>query len=246
MELLQSQYCTIEGSLSAASDSGKIHFRAVDRNIRGPYVIFLYPCRHRPGTPLNALFELMRWLRSTWRLRLLVGLLAVSLLPFMGVLPEQQTWTASQSQASWLRAQVDTTPDREVQEAFDRAIEAATSSEARSLHAFLQVFADAYVEQAPGQSLSDLFDAPDLGGERLIRYLKQRFTHVSTLALVPRLLFSAQAASSLSSDRLMAVGTTALPPASSLVAAAWTAVRGDVWIGSVPVRVLFPAQPMGP
>lgn len=189
----------------------------------------------------------MRWLRSTWRLRLLVGLLTASLLPFMVVMPEQQGLTATQSQADWLRSQVRVSLDAEAQEAVDGALDAAEAAEARTLDAFIRAFADAYAQQSAEPSLGDLFDAPDLRGERLVRYLQQRVAHVSGVAVFPRIGSAVQAATSgPSPDRLMTVGSTVPSAWSRVLTSAWTTVRSDAWTVVVPVRMLFTAQPMGP
>jgi hypothetical protein len=213
-----------------------------------PSTLFSYAfVQRRAGHQSNGLVSVfMRALRSTWRLRLLVGLLMVSLLPISVVMPESHGPTAASSQAEWLRSQVRVSLEGEPKAAFEHALNEATEVRARSLHGFLRAFADAYVTQAPEQPLAELFDAPDLSGERLIRYLQQRYAHISGVAALPRIFFSTYAASSPSSDRAMATG--ALVPATwhRALATAWTVLRSDAWTVVIPVRTLFSAQPMGP
>ncbi len=163
------------------------------------------------------------------------------------VLPEPHRPAANSSQADWLRSQVHMALDGAVEADFEHALSAAQDAQPHSLHGFLRTFAEAYRTESPDRPLADLFGAPDLSGERLIRYLQQRFAHVSGMAALPRLLLLTYAAAHPSPDRTAAasafVGGAWQQHA---LATAWTAIRGDVWTVVIPLRTLFPAQPMGP
>lgn len=189
----------------------------------------------------------MRWLRSTWRLRVLVALMAASLLPLAIVMPEQASLSAAaQPQADWLRAQVENQPEGAAREAFEQAIEEAHASGAQTLDDFLQAFTEAYQHQATGPSLAELFEAPDLSGEQLICYLQRRYAQVSGVAAVPRIRLTAKAASSPSLDRSLSTISTA--PVSFLwsVALGSSIRRIDVRTWGCLIHILFSAQPLGP
>ena len=194
----------------------------------------------------------MRWLRSTWRLRSLVMLLMASLLPVTVVVPGQSAVdSATSSHADWLRTQVEATPEEDVQDAFEEAIEvAATSSDAQTLQGFLEVFKDAYEAQNPSQSLAELFGMADRSSDAIVRYLKGQLSEGLELAPLPRLsvsLLMQAAPTATSTDRTASTSEAAAPPLTAMPgmdAAVERWVKGLVVVQEV--RTLFTAYPRGP
>lgn len=188
----------------------------------------------------------MRSLRTTWRLRSLTVLLAVSLLPMTVVVPSSTALPpADDAQADWLRAHIEA-PSADDKAAVEAALEAVRAEPTVTLRDFLRAFASAYQQHAPDRSLGQLFGLPELGGDALLNYLQQRVPQVSGWATVLHRLTSAKSLSgSPASPRLL--GTRFVLPDMARVARKWvrpTAARGEHVFCAL--RTLFSAQPMGP
>ena len=188
----------------------------------------------------------MRSLRTTWRLRGLAVLLAVSLLPMTAVVPSSTALPrASDAQADWLRARIDAASAEE-DAAVEAALEAAADEPTPTLHAFLRAFASAYQQHAPDRSLGHLFGTPDLSGDALIHYLQQHVAQISGWATVPHRLTAAQGTAG-SSVVPRVAGTLSALPGMARVGLRWAIPNGSRGQHVIcALRTLFSARPMGP
>ncbi len=208
----------------------------------------------------------MQRLRSPHVLRLLVAVLALSLLPSVlaGPLGLRQAAEATEAtRAAWLRGQVRAPLGPEAQAAFDRALATALAADAPTVGAFVGHFARAYAAdyaaadyatdavEAPSLApVAALFAAPDLPPDALARYLQGRVPALGGVALPPsRVLRSALAAwTAPAPDRPAAPHATLAPPASALPLQVLLGARA---LASEAPRTpslwsLFSAQPLGP
>lgn len=188
----------------------------------------------------------MRSLRTTWRLRGLTVLLAVSLLPMTVVLPSSAALPqASDAPADWLRKHIQAA-SAEDEGAVEAALDAATDAPAATLQDFLRAFAHAYQQHAPDRPIGYLFGTPGLSGDALIHYLQRHVPQLSGWATVaPRLTAAAATAGSTAPPR--ALGTPVAQPCAARTALGQgQPVRPRLPQVICSVRTLFSARPLGP
>lgn len=224
------------------ADSEKIHATRFRERSRGQYIHNL----NSPFFPVRALPR-MRTLRSTWRMRLLVAVLAASLLPVAFALPGGSAQPAEPSaQADWLRAQLAAQPLEEAAQAdVDRALQAAAQApEARTLDGFLAAFVEAHA--APERLAEALGLSSGLSASALVQHLQQRFLRLAGLA-APRISLAAAVPSGPTLTRLSLTAARAVAVPDHFFRSARSSRMAPQPVRIVSsLRTLFAAQPLGP
>ena len=183
----------------------------------------------------------MRCLRATWGKRLIVALLALSLVPLV-VVPVKRAaqGTSAEVYADWLRGQLGDAADA----VFEEALALTQAQHPRSFDAFLKAFLDAYERLSPTKPL--VYAAAGLSGDALALYLRGRFQRLGGDLLAMRVVLQAAA---VTSGKLpgRVLGLTAGPAPSKL--ASWVQ-QVEVPAGRtfvvMPLRLLSAAFPLGP
>lgn len=195
----------------------------------------------------------MHWFRSTWLSRVLVAVLAVGMLPMMGLhLPEGPETSAK---ARWLQAQVVSPLSADAQRVVDRALSEADAQNAGSLQAYTQAFAEAYEaasDELPSASpvsdlptLGALFDAPDVDATALYAHLQGKTVLGGPPAVLPR-LHAASVASLTAPPRSL---SATVPPSGVPSAPVFTDTslqQAATAVFACCLRLLWSAQPLGP
>lgn len=213
------------------------------------YGIFSPYVRYRKDSIIRLSSSQMRALRSTWRVRMLAGLLAASLLSMVFLPVGQEVSTkGTASYAAWLRAQVKGEQVKgETDAAFDEALTAAEASKAHSLHGFLTAFIEAYVEEASSEELAKAFAAGDRSGAELLRYLERHYLRLAGGEQLGYGSLAAAAPPLLKLDRLAnAVPGAHLLQCLDTLGSAQLAPWAHTPLFVFSLRTLFSAQPLGP
>lgn len=195
----------------------------------------------------------MRSLRSTWLRRVLVAVLAIGMLPMMGLQVPDGPQTSAK--ARWLQAQVVGTLSADAQRLVDRALSEADARNARTLQAYTQAFAEAYegavASPVPASSAPDLptlgalFDAPDVDAAALYAHLQDKTVLGGPPAVLPRLHAASVTSLTAPPRSLAAVGATSLAPSAPALTDT-SLQQTDARVFACCLRLLWSAQPLGP
>lgn len=183
----------------------------------------------------------MRWVRSTYFVRLIAGVLVASMLPaLIGPASQASAFSLQGSYEVWIRAQLRTPADEVVEEALDRVSEESTST----ISEYVSAFVEALAALDPGTSAAKIFTDQKLTDEALIAYLQRRYTEIAPEAVVPRLRpMAAPVASSLMS---MGSAATIVPATTFDSFLNSLVVQKRATEHVLPLRILSSARSQGP
>ena len=185
----------------------------------------------------------MRRVRRPSYLRLLAGLVILSMLPALFV-PSGggASAAAAGTYSRWIRAQLRVPAD----EAINAALEKASNSPSSTFESFVEAFLDAYEESRPEQSAAFAFTEDDLSDDALIAYLQRRYTEIGEEGVLPRTYLTTAAG--------LSGGTFSTDAAATLIRSTGPALKQTAGLSgflsrdllAVPLRTLTSARPLGP
>ncbi|MGI9174577.1 MAG: hypothetical protein ACR2GR_04600 [Rhodothermales bacterium] len=182
-------------------------------------------------------------LRSTWGMRLLAAVMAVSVVPLVaGPLAGGSRQAAAAPYADWLREQLRTEADAPI----EAALEAAVASQPQSLRAFLETFVGVLEAQRPGLLAERGWVPSGLSAQAAADYLQRHLSQFAADARTPALVAVSGTSASPTPDRLALA--QALLVARTDVRPVWqNALRACAEATLVfPLRLRWAAFPLGP
>lgn len=186
----------------------------------------------------------MRTLRTDTGLRLLVALVATSLLttlfvPLVGAAHQPD----GQPYAAWLQHELDGWYDEDV---FEQALKAATAAQPRSFEAFLDSFAQALLDQSEAAPQGDASAALDVSRAALLRHLYGRYMRLASKAVPPRTMLADAMSYQGKAPQRPEYRAATHPVYRAAALAAAVAVREEIPSFILPVRLRTAARPLGP
>ena len=185
----------------------------------------------------------MRLLRSTWGIRLLAAVMAVSVVPLVaGPMVGGTRQAAATPYADWLREQLRAEADASV----EAALEAAVASRPQSLPAFLETFVRVLEAQRPGLLAERGWVPSGLSAQATAEHLQRHLSRFAADVRTPALAAVSGTSAAPTSDRLALA--QALLTARTDVRSLW---RNALQVGAeatlvFPLRLRWAAFPLGP
>ena len=185
----------------------------------------------------------MRLLRSTWGMRLLAAVMAISVAPLaVGPALGSARQATATPYADWLREQLRAEADASV----EAALAAAVASQPPSLRAFLETFVGALEAQQPGLLAERGWIPSGLSAQAAVDHLQRHLSRFAADASAPVLVAVSGALAVPTLDRLALAH--ALRTARTSVRFLW---QDALRIGTeatlvFPLRLRWAASPLGP
>jgi hypothetical protein len=186
----------------------------------------------------------MRALRTKSGLRLLVALVATSLLttlfvPLVGTAHQAD----GQPYAAWLKHELDGWYDADV---FDPALQAATASQPRSFEAVLDAFVPSLLDQSDAAPQVGASAALDVSRAALLRHLYGPYVRLASKALPARTMLADVMSYQGKAPQRPEYRAASHPTYRANALAVAVAAREEIPSFVLPVRLQTAARPLGP